>query len=604
MKSLSTLGKSIALGIAVFVGLVVYAYGFQVTKVNLDETRSPRRQVQLVRILRALARPDILEYEQTEIQVNVPVMVPCPSNGYTPPTPNTNAPYLVVNPACADQATEVTVEGFGFAANRKGPVNFIPPSEVSLPLGEAETDSVGHFLLTVKLPKRTSEEPQQIRFITRSNIGSPHLTQTAYDTWEKIVETVFLALLATTLGTALAAPLSFLAARNLMKDVTSSVTSVGLSLLAIPAGVGLGVAIAHWLAGISQLLNVQKLMSFIGLVFLPIIAWQLARWALPQEEIAKPPLILRFGRLLALIIAVISAFLSAYLLSNILIQTGDTLAIRLGAFSFLGTFISDLGDILGMIMVVILALAGAGVLSAATGRLGQWIIRDLPLKAAKIISLPLSALAGATLAALLGAGIDWLYQINDPLKMLWLPGGIGAILGLLTAIKLKSEDTLPTGMVIYYLARTIFNALRSIEALIMVIVFVVWVGIGPFAGVLALSLHTVAALAKLYSEQVESILPGPLEAVRATGATRLQTIIYAVIPQIIPPYISFTMYRWDINVRMSTIIGFAGGGGIGFLLMQNINLLNYRAASAQMLAIAIVVASMDYVSSKLREMTI
>ncbi|MCK4741513.1 MAG: ABC transporter permease subunit, partial [Anaerolineales bacterium] len=97
------------------------------------------------------------------------------------------------------------------------------------------------------------------------------------------------------------------------------------------------------------------------------------------------------------------------------------------------------------------------------------------------------------------------------------------------------------------------------------------------------------------------IMSGPLEAVQATGANRLQTIVYAVVPQIIPPYISFTMYRWDINVRMSTIIGFAGGGGIGFLLQQNINLLDYRAASAQMLAIAIVVASMDYISSTLRK---
>jgi len=135
----------------------------------------------------------------------------------------------------------------------------------------------------------------------------------------------------------------------------------------------------------------------------------------------------------------------------------------------------------------------------------------------------------------------------------------------------------------------------------MAIVAVIWVGIGPFAGSLALALHTIAALAKLYSEQVESIDVGPLEAVQATGANKLQTIIYAVIPQIIPPYISFTMYRWDINVRMSTIIGFVGGGGIGFLLQQNINLLNYRAASVQMLAIAIVVSSMDYISSKIRE---
>ena len=88
---------------------------------------------------------------------------------------------------------------------------------------------------------------------------------------------------------------------------------------------------------------------------------------------------------------------------------------------------------------------------------------------------------------------------------------------------------------------------------------------------------------------------------KATGATRLQMIIYSVIPQIVPPYIAFTIYRWDINVRMSTIIGFVGGGGIGFLLQQNINLLNYRAASAQMVAIAVVVSAMDYISSVMRQ---
>jgi len=157
------------------------------------------------------------------------------------------------------------------------------------------------------------------------------------------------------------------------------------------------------------------------------------------------------------------------------------------------------------------------------------------------------------------------------------------------------------GLTVYYAARTVFNSLRSIEPLIMVIIFVVWVGLGEFAGALALALHTTAALAKLYSEQVESIDDGPIEAVRATGATRLQTIVYGVVPQIVPPYISFTMYRWDINVRMSTIIGFAGGGGIGFLLQQNVQLLQYEAAAAQMFAIALVVASMDYLSSRLRE---
>jgi len=102
-------------------------------------------------------------------------------------------------------------------------------------------------------------------------------------------------------------------------------------------------------------------------------------------------------------------------------------------------------------------------------------------------------------------------------------------------------------MVIYYITRTFLNGLRSIEALVMAIVFVIAVGIGPFAGMMALGLHTIVSLAKLYSEQVESIMAGPLEAIQATGANRLQTIIYAVIPQIVPPYISYTMYRWTLT---------------------------------------------------------
>jgi len=159
----------------------------------------------------------------------------------------------------------------------------------------------------------------------------------------------------------------------------------------------------------------------------------------------------------------------------------------------------------------------------------------------------------------------------------------------------------PFTRVIYYVVRSTLNTLRSIEPLIMAIVFVVWVGLGPFAGVLALAVHSIAALGKLYSEAVESIDPGPIEAITATGANKLQTIVYAVVPQIIPPYIAFTIYRWDINVRMSTVIGFVGGGGIGYLLQQWIRLLMYEEAGAAVWAIALVVAVMDYASAKVRE---
>ena len=159
----------------------------------------------------------------------------------------------------------------------------------------------------------------------------------------------------------------------------------------------------------------------------------------------------------------------------------------------------------------------------------------------------------------------------------------------------------PITYAIYVVMRTLLNILRSIESLIVAIVFVVIVGLGPFAGALALAVHSVAALAKLYSEVIEGIDPGPIEAIRATGATWTQTVRYAVIPQIIPPFTAFTIYRWDINVRSATIIGFVGGGGIGFLLIELIRVNNMRGVSAVFIAIAIIVITLDTISSRIRE---
>ena len=160
--------------------------------------------------------------------------------------------------------------------------------------------------------------------------------------------------------------------------------------------------------------------------------------------------------------------------------------------------------------------------------------------------------------------------------------------------------TLPT-RIIYYVTRFVMNVARSIEPIIWAVIAAVWVGLGPFAGVIALTIHTIAALGKLYSEAIESIQPGPIEAISATGATRLQVIVYAIVPQIIPPFLSFTIYRWDINVRMSTIIGFVGGGGIGQILFQWINQSRWSAAGMAVWLIAITVSVLDYASGELRK---
>jgi len=156
-------------------------------------------------------------------------------------------------------------------------------------------------------------------------------------------------------------------------------------------------------------------------------------------------------------------------------------------------------------------------------------------------------------------------------------------------------------IVAYYVVRTILNVVRSIESLIIAIIFVVWVGLGPFAGVMALTVHSIAALGKLYSEQVENIDFGPIEAIRSVGANWWQIVVYAVLPQVFSPFLAFTIYRWDINVRMSTILGFVGGGGIGFLIVQWQRLGDWQAIGAAFWAIMIIVATLDYVSAKARE---
>ncbi|NMC84520.1 MAG: phosphonate ABC transporter, permease protein PhnE [Anaerolineaceae bacterium] len=159
----------------------------------------------------------------------------------------------------------------------------------------------------------------------------------------------------------------------------------------------------------------------------------------------------------------------------------------------------------------------------------------------------------------------------------------------------------PFTKVLFYVTRGLFNILRSIEALLYVAIFVFWVGIGPFAGMLALAITTFALLGKLFSESIETIDAGPIEALNAIGSNILQMIRFAILPQIIPPFISYLIYQWDINIRMATIIGFAGGGGIGMTLSTYFGSLQYHKAGTVVLAIVIIVAIMDFTSAKIRE---
>lgn len=588
--------------------IIVFAYGFEVTRINLEEPKKERRQDQLLNVIRSLARPDLTQYETERLEIEAPILVPCPATQFQlPDAAAASGPKIQLSMRCASAGSEIRVKGSGFAPGEEVFLYFVPsstdPSQaIELPLTNkiVTPDPQGNFTETVALRRdRTSAEPQKVRAVVNRVSGWPKPSVSVYETFAKIIETIFLALIATTLGTILSIPISFLSARNLMIQVSSTFGSWLTLLVAVPLGwwAGwwlfgtLGGGIAHLITGSST--STAAILFAPALLFLTVQAASrpgMSGWAASLR-----------GYGLGLLTILATALILG-LVGGLGLRLGQGLIAILGSFAFLGNFLFVISDTLIIFLPLIGGIVGAFVLASLAGRASENLLRHLANTVwAKVFSLVVALLAGAILFGLLAALVTWLYQPANPWYYISLTGFIGAIIFGSIALVFSPDHPMPTGMIIYYVSRTILNTLRSIEPLIMAIVFVVWVGIGPFAGVLALTLHTIASLGKLYSEQVENIAEGPLEAVTATGANRLQTIIYAVMPQIVPPYIAFTIYRWDINVRMSTIIGFAGGGGIGFLLQQNLNLLKYRQASVQMIAIAIVVATLDYVSAKIRE---
>jgi len=154
---------------------------------------------------------------------------------------------------------------------------------------------------------------------------------------------------------------------------------------------------------------------------------------------------------------------------------------------------------------------------------------------------------------------------------------------------------------IYVAVRLLFTIIRSIDVLIVVLIVLPLFGLGNASGVFALAFHNVGVMGKLYSEAIEGIDAGPAEAMTATGANRFQVIWAAIVPQLVNPFISFTIYRLDTNVRLANVIGLVGGGGIGVALFQNIQLLRYHTAGTFILLIVITVAAMDFISAQVRK---
>jgi phosphonate transport system permease protein len=149
-------------------------------------------------------------------------------------------------------------------------------------------------------------------------------------------------------------------------------------------------------------------------------------------------------------------------------------------------------------------------------------------------------------------------------------------------------------------AKAVLNLLRSISELIWAIFFVAAVGLGPFPGALALGVNFGGILGRLYAEALENIDPGPVEALRATGASRLQVIAYAMLPQALPQFVTYNLYWFEVGVRSATVLGMVGAGGIGFELVTTIRLFEWRETGVVLLLILAMVTVIDLASTRIR----
>lgn len=192
----------------------------------------------------------------------------------------------------------------------------------------------------------------------------------------------------------------------------------------------------------------------------------------------------------------------------------------------------------------------------------------------------------------------WLRPLVDTLAMS-IAGTASAVVLSLPLAFLAARSTAPHPL-IYAAARTLLNALRSVPELIMGIIFVAAVGFGALPGVLALGLHSIGMVGKFFAEAVEHVDEAPVEAARAAGASPLQVVYHAVLPQVLPRFADVAVYRWEYNFRASTVMGMVGAGGIGFELMGSLRIMLYREVSAILLVILVMVTAVDAISGLLR----
>lgn len=192
---------------------------------------------------------------------------------------------------------------------------------------------------------------------------------------------------------------------------------------------------------------------------------------------------------------------------------------------------------------------------------------------------------------------DYLWEMLETVQIALWGTALAVIIGAPVSI-LASSNVCPIWIV--QPIRRFMDASRAINEIVFALLFVVAVGLGPLAGVLALAVHNMGVISKLFSEAVEAIDPRPVEGIRAIGASRLQEVVFGIVPQVLPLWSSFTLYRLETNVRSATVLGIVGAGGIGHSLYENIRGFRYSETAAIIIIIVLTVILIDMLSSRIR----
>ncbi|MEI2317487.1 phosphonate ABC transporter, permease protein PhnE [Bacillus paramobilis] len=200
---------------------------------------------------------------------------------------------------------------------------------------------------------------------------------------------------------------------------------------------------------------------------------------------------------------------------------------------------------------------------------------------------------------------DWSYfqvittAMLDTIRMAIIGTTLGAILAI--PLALLAASNVFTSTFLYGPARLVLNFIRTIPDLLLAAIFVAIFGIGPLPGILALTFFSIGLVAKLLYESIESIDSGPLEAMTAVGANKVQWIVYGVIPQVKAHFVSYVLYTFEVNVRAAAVLGLVGAGGIGLYYDRTLGFLQYQQTASIIIYTLVVVLLIDYVSTLLRE---